>query len=158
MSSGSSSHVPIRDEGESVEALAPSASRGRGWILERAYESLNTHDFEGFSQLLDPQVILIEPQLGNPVGRAAIVDAQRSFISAFPDAHHVVEEVIEQGERTAARMTITGTHAGAWDGHDATGRRVRLAICVVTEWSADRVVTWQSYWDQLGLLEQLGVA
>ena len=37
----------------------------------------------------------------------------KTFRSAFPDLHVKVEDTITDGDRTAARCLVTGTHSGA---------------------------------------------
>jgi predicted ester cyclase len=130
---------------------------GRREILETAYAALSRGDLRGFCALFDPQVVTVSPALGNPVGWTAVLAAHQAFLAGFPDMCFELEEVIEEGSRTACRLTATGTHTRAFAGWSPTGRLVHLAICAVHEWYGPRVVTTQSYWDQLVLLHQLGV-
>jgi predicted ester cyclase len=46
------------------------------------------------------------------------------FLSAFPDMHTTVEELIAEGDLVAARLVIEGTHRGPFGGLAPTGRRV----------------------------------
>jgi predicted ester cyclase len=45
------------------------------------------------------------------------------FRSAFPDFRMVVDDVLVDGDRVAARFRCSGTHTGEWLGRPATGRR-----------------------------------
>ncbi len=79
------------------------------------------------------------------------------FRQAFPDARFTVEDMIAEGDRVAARLTMRGTHRGELNGIPPTGREV-----VVTGMSIERVVDgrivegWNEN-DALGMLGQLGV-
>jgi steroid delta-isomerase-like uncharacterized protein len=79
------------------------------------------------------------------------------FRAAFPDARFTVEDMVAEGDRVAARLTMRGTHNGPLMGAPATGREV-----VVTGMSIERIVDGKIVegWnvnDALGMLGQLGM-
>jgi predicted ester cyclase len=78
------------------------------------------------------------------------------FHDAFPDLHIALEDVIEAGDRVAARWTATGTHRGELAGIAATGRRVRWGGIDLYRLEQGMVVEWWRNDDFLGLLHQLG--
>ena len=43
---------------------------------------------------------------------------------AFPDLSIAVEDVMVEGDRVAARVTMRGTHSGEFQGIEPTGKRV----------------------------------
>lgn len=43
---------------------------------------------------------------------------------AFPDLSIAVEDVMVEGDRVAARVTMRGTHRGEFQGIEPTGKRV----------------------------------
>jgi predicted ester cyclase len=56
------------------------------------------------------------------VGRAAIAEVARSFMSAFPDMKVSADEVARGSEGTKFHWTLTGTNTGP----GGTGKRVRI--------------------------------
>ena len=57
----------------------------------------------------------------------------------------------------AVRILVEGTHKGDGLGIPATGRKIRVSgICIIKISDGKLVVGWNS-WDQLGMLQQLGV-
>lgn len=61
---------------------------------------------------------------GEPsVGRAAIAEAARSFMTAFPDMLVTFDDLSERGARVEFQWTLTGTNTGP----GGTGRRVRIS-------------------------------
>jgi len=56
------------------------------------------------------------------VGRAAITEAARSFMVAFPDLQVVFDDLVVQGETAEYRWTLVGTNTGP----GGTGNRVRI--------------------------------
>ena len=53
-----------------------------------------------------------------------IVDSEAR--AAFPDLNVTVEEVMAEGDRVAARVTMRGTHRGEFQGIAPTGKRVEV--------------------------------
>ncbi len=51
-----------------------------------------------------------------------------TFLSAFPDLHVTVEDLIAEGDKVVAYKTLTGTHRGTHLGIPATGKRVQYQI------------------------------
>ncbi len=61
---------------------------------------------------------------GEPaVGRAAIAEAARSFMTAFPDMRVVMDDLRERAARVEFYWTLTGTNTGP----GGTGRRVSIS-------------------------------
>ena len=78
-----------------------------------------------------------------------------SLLKAFPDVKFVIEEVVQQDDRLAARVTLEGTHQADFAGIRATGKRMkvydfamyRIADGKITDiWS---LIDMQSMRDQL---------
>jgi len=57
------------------------------------------------------------------VGRAAITEVARSFMSAFPDLQVLMDDLIVDGDRIEYHWTLVGTNAGP----GGTGNRVRIS-------------------------------
>ena len=66
---------------------------------------------------------------GTPaIGRAAITEAARGFMSAFPDLQISMEDLVMQGNQAEYHWMLTGTYTGP----GGTGHRVR--ICGFEQW------------------------
>jgi len=80
----------------------------------------------------------------------------RQMLVAFPDIWFTVHEVMVDGEWTAARYHLEGTHQGEVEGFPATGKKFRVTGISMLRWRRGKVVeSWINY-DQLGLLQQIG--
>ena len=74
----------------------------------------------------------------------------------MPDLHVSIEDIFEEGDRAAVRLTLEGTHTGRGLGVEPTGRRVRIQGIIIARMIDGQIVeAWNSY-DQLGLLRQIG--
>ena len=86
----------------------------------------------------------------------------KTFIHALregiPDLQCPMEEVVAEGDRVAGRFTMQGTHAGTLFGIPATGKVVEVGVMVIARFDeAGRWVEDWNSWDQLGMMQQLGV-
>ena len=57
------------------------------------------------------------------VGRAAITEAARSFMVAFPDMQVLMDDLVVHGDNAQYRWTLVGTNTGA----GGTGRQVKIS-------------------------------
>ncbi|HEY6251554.1 MAG TPA: ester cyclase [Candidatus Angelobacter sp.] len=81
----------------------------------------------------------------------------KNLRNAFPDLHITIEDTLAERDEVAVRILIEGTHKGDGLGIPATEKKFRVSgICVIKLANGKLVVGWNS-WDQLGLLQQLGV-
>jgi steroid delta-isomerase-like uncharacterized protein len=80
------------------------------------------------------------------------------YRSAFPDGHAVVEDLISEGDRVAYRWTYRGTHQGELMGIAPTGKQVTITGITIYRISGGKVEEEWNNFDQLGLLQQIGVA
>jgi predicted ester cyclase len=57
------------------------------------------------------------------VGRSAITESARAFMSAFPDLQVLMDDILIQDGRAVYHWTLQGTHTGP----GGTGNRVRIS-------------------------------
>ena len=89
------------------------------------------------------------------------LEAYKQFVSmyltAFPDLHTTIEDMIAEGDIVAERVTMHGTHKGDLMGIPPTGKQATItAIYIVRFANGKGVEVWANS-DDLGLLQQLGV-
>jgi steroid delta-isomerase-like uncharacterized protein len=125
--------------------------------LRRAYDLLNAHDIDAFGEILaDDFVEHEELPAGDPT-REGVKDFFRMQIAAFPDLAMTVEDVVDGGDKLAARVRFTGTHEGEFMGMPATGRSVDVQLIDIMRFADDGLV--HEHWgvfDAMAMMEQLG--
>ena len=77
-------------------------------------------------------------------------------LSAFPDLHYTVENVLAEGEMTAGHLTVRGTHQGEFLGIAPTGREVTWKETHVARFENGKLVEHWGNTDDLGIMQQLG--
>jgi steroid delta-isomerase-like uncharacterized protein len=97
-------------------------------IARRVYEIVSTGDFGRAKEIVDPEAPDNELLPNDPP--AKLIDTFEETFSearaAFPDLNVTVEEVVAEGDRVAARVTMRGTHRGEFQGIAPTGKRVEV--------------------------------
>jgi len=80
-----------------------------------------------------------------------------AFRAGFPEARFIVEDVIGEGEKVVVRYSVEGAHTGNFFGIPATGKQISMGgISVYRVIGGKLAEAWVQY-DQLGLMQQLGV-
>ena len=81
--------------------------------------------------------------------------------TAFPDSANEITNVVATNDQVAVEFITRGTHTGVLHTPKGdiqpTNRKVELRCCDVYRISNNEVVTLHSYYDVLGLREQLGL-
>jgi len=75
--------------------------------------------------------------------------------AAFPDLRFEIEEIVAEGDLVATRVTMTGTHRGAFAGIEPTGRAVRRKEMLMQRVIDGKLVEGWSLPDRKGLIDQL---
>jgi steroid delta-isomerase-like uncharacterized protein len=91
------------------------------------------------------------------VDRATYIERDQEFARGFTDLSITVEELVAEDDRVMVRMTWRGRHTGEVVGIPPTGRRFEVAGFAVDRFRGGRVVEHVPLFDQLALLQQLGV-
>lgn len=94
---------------------------------------------------------------GMPSTVEGMVQMLPAFRTAFSDMQVTVGEMIAEGNKVAYRLTGTGTHTGEFMGIPATGKRITFTETHIDQIANGKIVRHDGDWDQLGMLQQLGV-
>ncbi|MCI0441064.1 MAG: ester cyclase [Chloroflexi bacterium] len=124
-------------------------------ILQRAIETLNRGDLEGYLRLYDSRVVLHGYQGVEP-GIESVRQFYQGFTAAFSDLKVRLDDVLAEGDRVAARFTTTGTSTGPLMGMPPTGKQVTFGGITILRFAGGKCVERWSQSDFLGLMQQLG--
>lgn len=98
------------------------------------------------------------PDKAQPEGKRGAEGAKeliKNFREAFPDIHVEVESQIEEGDKIATMWKMSGTHKGKFMGKEATNKKVKISACSVDRISDGKVVEYNTYRDDLRLMQQI---
>jgi steroid delta-isomerase-like uncharacterized protein len=120
------------------------------------YEPFRTGDTSVYTEVLAANWVdipLAPDQQQGPAGMAGQIAA---FRHAMPDYNVTHEDIIAAGDRVAVRNTVSGTHQGAFMGHEPTGKRIEMRTMDIHQVRDGRIVTTWHLEDFAGLMAQLG--
>jgi steroid delta-isomerase-like uncharacterized protein len=127
----------------------------RAAILRLYEECLNQHKLELADQLIAPGMITRGPNGG--FGPEAYKRNVAPLLTAFPDIHFVVHDVVTQDDRVAVYWTWEATHRGSFNNIPPTGKRVKQEGMVMYRLADGQAIEAKVVFDRLGVFQQLGV-
>ena len=122
----------------------------------RFFELYSSGDFDGASQLVAENVI-VHGFPGLRPGRENYKQVGQMFAGAFPDHQSIVEDQIAEGDRVVTRTTFRGTHLGDLQGIPPTGKQIAFSSVMIDRFEHGQIAERWVVFDQLGMLQQLGV-
>ena len=120
-------------------------------------EAFNKGNVDVADEVYYPTFLSHEPT--GPVERSPeyVENFVNMYLSAFPDGRTTIEDLVAEGDRVAYRWTYRGTHQGELMGIPPTGQEVTITGITIDSVSDGRIAEEWNHFDQLGLLQQLGV-
>ena len=139
-----------------AQSLGPHSGSNEESMRRFIDRVINEGDYSGLDDLLHPDYVYRAP--GQVLrGTEAIRTLLEAYRSAFPDLRIDIDELVAAEDRVAIAFTLTGTHAGALMGIEATGNRVTLNGTLFSRLQGGRIIEEWELVDRLSLFEQLGV-
>ena len=126
--------------------------------MRNTYELINAGDIDGFGDLLAADFVEHQGGPGYPPTKEGTLDFFRDLLAAFPDWHMAVQDLIASGDKTVARVRISGTQSGEFIGIPPTGGSADVELIDIMRF--DRAGLVGEHWgvaDMLSLMQQLGV-
>lgn len=130
--------------------------------LDNAWKS---QDWDTFNQRHADNVAVFWPGQPNPT-RGVDNHRQESieFFKIFPDNHLInnpYKMLIAEGDYTCSVADFTGTFQGPMKGLDGkmiqpTNKKFHLELCTVAHWQNGKILQERLFYDQVGMLKQIG--
>lgn len=123
--------------------------------IEEAFNKGNTNAMDKF---FAPNVVPHPLPSGVPHDRQGLKRFFTTLLAAFPDYCLTIEDMVAEGDKVVIRSTISGTHKGEFMGITSTGKQVTWTAIEIWRIEGGKVVEIWGQVDQLGMMQQLGVA
>ena len=138
------------------------ASEDLKTMVRRAWdEAFHKGNVDALDEITAPDMLHHQPPAPDLRGLAAYKQMVAEMRKAFSDIKFAFDEIVVEGEVTAARWTFQGTHTGQIPNMPPippTSKRVTMTgIAIVHTVNGKAVEMWQ-YPDTLGFMQQLGAA
>jgi len=128
-------------------------------VVQRMFdEIINAHSVSRAEDFYDPN--FVHHTLPPPFSRDldGLKQYASEYFQACPDLHVTIDHMIAEGDWVTTHFTSHGTHQGELMGIPATGKEFTFSGVFTSRIVDGRFVEDWSYADDLGLLQQLGVA
>ena len=140
--------------------MPPTAAirKKREEIVREHMDSENRHEFDATLDTFEhPRYELIATGEVHD-GAAAVAAYFEESRTAFPDQRNELIALHHSDDAVLVEAIIRGTHEGPLRSLPPTGREYELRILAMFVFEEDRLLCERVYFDQLTVLEQLGIA
>ena len=90
-------------------------------------------------------------------GPAAFKSFHAAYRDAFPDVKIQIERMVAEDDLVAVHWSASATHNVSGLGFAATGRPVKFSGMGIARFEGNKLIEGWNNFDQLGLLQQIGV-
>ena len=126
-------------------------------LVRRWFAELDRRNFGIIDELLPEDYVDHNPPLPDlPPGREGVRQASLRLYAAFPDAVHLLEDQLAEGDKVMTRLTTRATFTGGILGFRPTGRVVEVSGIAVHRVAGGRLVEHWAHMDMAGFMEQIG--
>jgi steroid delta-isomerase-like uncharacterized protein len=119
---------------------------------------LNSGDISMADEVFQPDCVIHIN--GNPQRNLFLDDFKQmlaGLLTAFPDLHFTINDQFACGEKVSTRWTATGTNTGPFGEMPATGKGIEIEGLIMDQVINGRVAKRWELWDQMGMMQQLGL-
>jgi steroid delta-isomerase-like uncharacterized protein len=136
---------------------APMPNTSKDVIIRRFYEQcLNQHHSDILPELFASNVI-IHSSAPDTTGLDGVRQTVNRVHAMFPDHHFTVDDIVVNGDKAAARWTMTATNTAPLAGIPPTGKPITQHAVVFYRFEDGKIAEFWVQMDQLGVLRQVGV-
>ena len=125
-------------------------------IIRRYQEIYNSNNVDDLNEVVAEDFLTPRMMPGMPPGLEGAKAIHKATLLGMPDWHTEIEELIAEGDKVVARITMTGTHTGDFFGIPATGKKISFSGIYIVRIEKGKIVEHWGEEDSIGLLRQLG--
>jgi predicted ester cyclase len=125
-------------------------------IVRRYQEIYNSNDLEALGEVVSEDLLTPKIMPGIPSGMEGAKAAHRIMLAGFPDYQTVIDDLVAEGDKVVARITMSGTNTGNFMGIPPTRKRVSFTGIYIARIANGKIVEHWGEEDSISLLQQLG--
>lgn len=129
-------------------------------LFQRYQDALWTPDMAARDAALDhvltPDFIAHDLEAMMPPGGLEAMKKYRTLaLQAFPDGASIVHDLVQEGDKIAARVTLKATHLGPFRGIEPTSNHISVQVFEFVRRAGDRIAERWAILDSESLSKQL---
>jgi predicted ester cyclase len=125
-------------------------------IVRRYQDAYNSANYEALAEVVAADVRTPNIVPGMSPGLEGAITVHQTTLLGMPDYYTKIEDLIAEGDKVVARVTMTGTHTGDFWGVPPTGRRVNLTAMYIVRIEGGIIVEHWGEEDGIKVFRQLG--
>jgi steroid delta-isomerase-like uncharacterized protein len=125
-------------------------------IVRRYQEIYNSNDLESLGEVVAENLITPKIMPGMPPGLEGAKRVHEITLMGMPDWSTAIDDLIAEGDKVVARITMTGTHTGDFWGMPATGNAVNFTGIYIVRIKDGKIAEHWGEEDGISLMQQLG--
>jgi steroid delta-isomerase-like uncharacterized protein len=131
-------------------------------IVKREYDGLNAHNVDMTVQLVADTVKVTDVSYPDTLTKEGYRKSNQVFLTAFPDLHFDIKDMIAQGDKVAVSWEVHGTHNGPLEMPPAqtipaTHKSIHMVGSTFYELRNGLIVREDNFYDQVAFLSQIGL-
>jgi len=126
-------------------------------IVHRYQNIYNGNNLDALDEVVSKDLLTPKIMPGIPTGIEGAKAAHRIMLAGFPDYQTIIDDLFAEGDKVAARISMSGTHTGSFMGIPPTGRHVSFTGIYIARIADGKIVEHWGEEDGVSLLQQLGV-
>jgi steroid delta-isomerase-like uncharacterized protein len=119
-------------------------------------ETVGAGDTEAVSEYF-ADTVKYHRSSGELGGKRELLEDVEMFHAAFPDLSANIRQIMSQDDTVSFIYTLTGTHEGEFEGIPPTRREMEAKGAALIRTDGSQITEYRIVFDNLGMLEQLGV-
>lgn len=128
-------------------------------LVRRWFTELDRGNLDIIDELLPEDYVDHNPPLPDlPPGREGVRQSSLQLKAAFPDAVHIIEDQLAEGDKVMTRVTTRATFRGEILGFHPHGNVVEVKGIAVHRIANGQLVEHWAHLDMTGFMDQIGDA
>jgi predicted ester cyclase len=125
-------------------------------LVRRWFSELDKRNLAIIDELIAPDYVDHNPPLADmPPGREGVRQSSLALLHAFPDAVHIIEDQMAEGDKVMTRLTTRATFQGEILGFKPTGAIVEVQGIAVHRIENGKLVEHWANMDMAGFMDQI---
>ena len=126
-------------------------------IVRRYQDIYNSNKLDALLEVVSEDLLTPKIMAGIPHGVEGAKAAHQIMLAGFPDYQTVIDDLIADEDKVAARITMSGTHTGSFMGIPPTNKFISFTGIYIARIANGKIVEHWGEEDSASLLTQLGV-
>ncbi len=147
-----------KDTGSSESSLKADSVKLKNIDDYRAVIGIfNTGKFDELDKYFENTYQEHEIEPGQTPGLAGLKKQMGDFRAAFPDLKFTVNDIVAEGDKVWAHITMSGTNTGSFMGMPATGKSTSFQGVDIVRITNGKAVEHWGYYDNMKMMSDLGM-